>query len=256
MRFEILARHPSPRSWTRRWPGCHRPSNSTRRSTNCSPPRVTARPGSARRSTSSRSSTTTSPNGARGSPRRGARSSVVSMETARVVGTKGLAGQVIDILIDNALRHGRGSVTLLVEDTSVTVIDQGPGLSDDAGQIRVRGPERSVGASTGAACPSPDAWRRSTEAASTSPPPGRCASVTGWYAADRQSLRHESAQRRSAFTTADSRKSDRPKTSRRLQEAGTLEAASGRKHQQSAQARVRARLWLGVKFLQSLKATR
>ncbi|HWM19445.1 MAG TPA: HAMP domain-containing sensor histidine kinase [Ilumatobacteraceae bacterium] len=55
---------------------------------------------------------------------------VITMETSRVVGTKGLAGQVIDILIDNALRHGRGSVTLLVEDTSVTVIDQGPGLSD------------------------------------------------------------------------------------------------------------------------------
>jgi len=55
---------------------------------------------------------------------------VITMETSRVVGTKGLAGQVIDILIDNALRHGRGSVTLLVEDTSVTVIDQGPGMSD------------------------------------------------------------------------------------------------------------------------------
>jgi signal transduction histidine kinase len=55
---------------------------------------------------------------------------VVTMATSPVVGTKGLAGQVIDILIDNALRHGRGSVTLLVEDTSVTVIDQGLGLSD------------------------------------------------------------------------------------------------------------------------------
>ena len=33
-------------------------------------------------------------------------------DLAAVVGTKGLAGQVIDILIDNALRHGRGSVTL------------------------------------------------------------------------------------------------------------------------------------------------
>jgi signal transduction histidine kinase len=55
---------------------------------------------------------------------------VVTMESVPVVGTKGLAGQVIDILIDNALRHGKGSVTLLVEDTSVTVIDQGPGLTD------------------------------------------------------------------------------------------------------------------------------
>jgi signal transduction histidine kinase len=65
---------------------------------------------------------------------------VVTMETARVVGTKGLAGQVIDILIDNALRHGRGSVTLLVEDTSVTVIDQGLGLTDAQAASVFEGP--------------------------------------------------------------------------------------------------------------------
>ena len=62
------------------------------------------------------------------------------MESHRVVGTKGLAGQVIDILIDNALRHGRGSVTLLVEDTSVTVIDQGLGLSDEQAKGVFEGP--------------------------------------------------------------------------------------------------------------------
>ena len=65
---------------------------------------------------------------------------IITMETSRVVGTKGLAGHVIDILIDNALRHGRGAVTLLVEDTSVTVIDQGPGLSDDAVRSVFEGP--------------------------------------------------------------------------------------------------------------------
>lgn len=48
-----------------------------------------------------------------------------------VRGTKGLAGQVIDILIDNALRHGAGTVTLLVEGPSVTVIDQGRGVPPD-----------------------------------------------------------------------------------------------------------------------------
>jgi signal transduction histidine kinase len=65
---------------------------------------------------------------------------VVTTATSPVVGTKGLAGQVIDILIDNALRHGRGSVTLLVEDTSVTVIDQGLGLSDAQVRTVFEGP--------------------------------------------------------------------------------------------------------------------
>ena len=56
---------------------------------------------------------------------------VVTAKQTSVIGTRGLAGQVIDILIDNALRHGRGSVTLLVDGPSVVVIDQGPGISDD-----------------------------------------------------------------------------------------------------------------------------
>ena len=42
-------------------------------------------------------------------------------------GTKGLAGQVIDILIDNALKHGAGAVTLMIDGPSVVVIDQGHG---------------------------------------------------------------------------------------------------------------------------------
>ncbi len=46
-----------------------------------------------------------------------------------VVGTMGLAGQVIDILIDNALRHGDGAVTLMIDGPSVVVIDQGKGMS-------------------------------------------------------------------------------------------------------------------------------
>jgi signal transduction histidine kinase len=49
-----------------------------------------------------------------------------------VVGTKGLAGQVIDILVDNALRHGRGTVTLHVDGATVTVLDEGSGVTDDA----------------------------------------------------------------------------------------------------------------------------
>jgi signal transduction histidine kinase len=57
---------------------------------------------------------------------------VVTVSQSEVFGTKGLAGQVIDIMIDNALQHGRGTVTLLIEGPSVMVIDQGPGLSDEA----------------------------------------------------------------------------------------------------------------------------
>jgi signal transduction histidine kinase len=48
-----------------------------------------------------------------------------------VVGTLGLAGQVIDILIDNALRHGDGAVTLMIDGPSVVVIDQGKGMPLD-----------------------------------------------------------------------------------------------------------------------------
>jgi signal transduction histidine kinase len=57
---------------------------------------------------------------------------VVTASQAQVIGTKGLAGQIIDIMIDNALKHGGGTVTLLVEGPSVMAIDQGPGLSDAA----------------------------------------------------------------------------------------------------------------------------
>ncbi len=56
---------------------------------------------------------------------------VSSNPSPPVFGTKGLAGQVIDILIDNALRHGAGAVTMLIDGPSVTVIDQGSGVPDD-----------------------------------------------------------------------------------------------------------------------------
>jgi signal transduction histidine kinase len=58
--------------------------------------------------------------------------SVITAAPAPVVfGTKGLAGQVIDILIDNALRHGDGAVTLMIDGPSVVVIDQGKGMTPE-----------------------------------------------------------------------------------------------------------------------------
>jgi signal transduction histidine kinase len=48
-----------------------------------------------------------------------------------VVGTPGLVGQVLDILLDNALRHGRGTVAILVQDDSVTIEDEGAGISPE-----------------------------------------------------------------------------------------------------------------------------
>lgn len=46
-----------------------------------------------------------------------------------VMGTPGLVGQVLDVLLDNALRHGRGTVAILVQDDSVTIEDEGTGIS-------------------------------------------------------------------------------------------------------------------------------
>ena len=46
-----------------------------------------------------------------------------------VMGTPGLVGQVLDILLDNALRHGRGTVAILVQDVSVTIEDEGQGIT-------------------------------------------------------------------------------------------------------------------------------
>lgn len=57
-----------------------------------------------------------------------------------VVGTKGLVGQVIDILIDNALKHGAGAVTLMIDGHSVVVIDQGPGMAAETARTVFDGP--------------------------------------------------------------------------------------------------------------------
>lgn len=45
-----------------------------------------------------------------------------------VVATKGLVGQVLDILIHNSLRHGAGRTEVVIHGPSVTVSDQGAGV--------------------------------------------------------------------------------------------------------------------------------
>jgi signal transduction histidine kinase len=53
-----------------------------------------------------------------------------------VIGTPGLVGQILNVLMENSLRHGRGTVALLVSDTSVLVEDEGNGIDESkAGTI-------------------------------------------------------------------------------------------------------------------------
>ena len=49
----------------------------------------------------------------------------VDARPGSVVATPGLVGQVVDVLLDNALRHGAGTVTVTVDDAGVTVADSG-----------------------------------------------------------------------------------------------------------------------------------
>jgi signal transduction histidine kinase len=56
---------------------------------------------------------------------------VTTGRTQHVMATPGLVGQVLGVLLENSLRHGRGTVAILVEDSGVTVEDEGPGVPDD-----------------------------------------------------------------------------------------------------------------------------
>ena len=51
--------------------------------------------------------------------------------TQHVMATPGLVGQVLAVLLENSLRHGRGTVAILVQDSSVTVEDEGRGVPVD-----------------------------------------------------------------------------------------------------------------------------
>ncbi len=54
-------------------------------------------------------------------------------------------GHVLDVLVDNACRHGGGAVTVearpLAAGVAVTVTDQGPGIADPGPIFERRGPE-------------------------------------------------------------------------------------------------------------------
>ena len=65
---------------------------------------------------------------------------ITSTASPPVFGTPGLVGQVIDILIDNSIRHGAGAVTLMIEGPAVLVIDQGPGVPPERLRTMFDGP--------------------------------------------------------------------------------------------------------------------
>ena len=136
------------------WP---RPTSSTPRSTICSL-RLAIAPPTSRRSSISPQLVIAHADEWR--PRFEAVKRHISVITANpappVFGTKGLVGQVIDILIDNAIRHGAGAVTLMIDGPAVIVIDQGPGVDRGSPQDDVRRagrPRRATRARTAPGAP-------------------------------------------------------------------------------------------------------
>lgn len=65
---------------------------------------------------------------------------IITSPSPPVLATKGLVGQVLDVLIDNALTHGEGAVTLMIDGPSITVIDQGRGISPEKAAKLFEGP--------------------------------------------------------------------------------------------------------------------
>jgi signal transduction histidine kinase len=80
--------------------------------------------------------------------RSGRRVSVVAEEAVGALASQGTVGQVLDVLLDNALQHGAGPVTVRVgQDTrfaTITVEDTGDGIAPDATErIFERGASRT-----------------------------------------------------------------------------------------------------------------
>ncbi len=58
----------------------------------------------------------------------------VAVNTAMTVpvnATRGLVGQIVNVLAQNALRHGSGAVVITVEGTSIVIDDDGTGIADE-----------------------------------------------------------------------------------------------------------------------------
>lgn len=55
---------------------------------------------------------------------------VTAGPTDSVFATPGLIGQILDVLLENSLRHGRGTAAVLVHGTSVTLEDEGNGIDE------------------------------------------------------------------------------------------------------------------------------
>ena len=51
-------------------------------------------------------------------------------EAIPVSATPGLVGQIFNVLVQNALHHGSGTVAVLVEGTGITIEDEGRGVAD------------------------------------------------------------------------------------------------------------------------------
>lgn len=57
---------------------------------------------------------------------------VTTGATAAVQATPGLVGQIVNVLLENALRHGAGTVSVLVQRGTIVVEDEGAGVVDDS----------------------------------------------------------------------------------------------------------------------------
>lgn len=55
---------------------------------------------------------------------------VATAPSEPVMATRGLVGQVVNVLLENSLRHGSGTASVLVSGTSIIVEDEGPGIPD------------------------------------------------------------------------------------------------------------------------------